>query len=76
MTVVSHLSLLVTPFHFISFTFRNPFPKKKKHFETLIVSEKICEKFIDLMSSKLLMRIMRKFVDTNFCAITFTVTLI
>ena len=50
--------------------------QKKKHFETLIVSEKICEKFIDLMSSKLLMRIMRKFVDTNFCAITFTITLI
>ena len=75
MTVVSHLSLLVTPFHFISFTFQNPFPKKK-HFETLIVSEKFCEKFIDLMSSKLLMRIMRKFVDTNFCAITFTITLI
>ena len=53
-----------------------PISKKKKHFETLIVSEKICEKFIDLMSSKLLMRIMRKFVDANFCTITFTITLI
>jgi len=72
MTVVSHLSLLVTPFHFISFSFRNLFPKKKK-FETLIVGEKICEKFIDLLSSKLLTR---KFVDTKFCTVTFTITLI